>query len=103
MPVHPRAGQPALGSDLVDLGRLVTAYYTDRPDPAESGQRVPFGTSGHRGSSLRHSFNEPHVLAVAHAVGEYPKGQSTTGPLFLGLHTHALSRPAGRSVLDVIP
>ncbi len=103
MPVHPRAGQPALGSDLVDLGRLVTAYYTDRPDPAESGQRVAFGTSGHRGSSLRHSFNEPHVLAVAQAVCEYRKGQGTTGPLFLGIDTHALSRPAGRSVLEVMP
>jgi len=103
MSVHPRAGQPAQASDLVDLGRLVTAYYTDRPDPAESGQRVAFGTSGHRGSSLRHSFNEAHVLAVAQAVCEYRKGQGTTGPLFLGIDTHALSRPAGRSVLEVMP
>ena len=103
MSVHPRAGQPAQASDLVDLGRLVTTYYTDRPDPAESGQRVAFGTSGHRGSSLRHSFNEAHVLAVAQAVCEYRKGQGTTGPLFLGIDTHALSRPAGRSVLEVMP
>ena len=65
MPVPPRAGQPAQASDLVDVGRLVTAYYTERPDPAESGHRVAFGTSGHRGSSLRRSFNEEHVLAVA--------------------------------------
>ena len=103
MSVHPRAGQPAQASDLVDLGRLVTAYYTDRPDPAESGQRVAFGTSGHRGSSLRHSFNEAHVLAVAQAVCDYRKGQGTTGPLFLGIDTHALSWPAGRSVLEVMP
>ena len=103
MSVHPRAGQPAQASDLVDLGRLVTTYYTDRPDPTESGQRVAFGTSGHRGSSLRHSFNEAHVLAVAQAVCEYRKGQGTTGPLFLGIDTHALSRPAGRSVLEVMP
>ena len=102
MSVHPRAGQPAQTSDLVDVGRLVTAYYTDRPDPGESGQRVAFGTSGHRGSSLRHSFNEAHVLAVAQAVCEYRKGQGTTGPLFLGIDTHALSRPAGRSVLEVM-
>jgi len=102
MSTHPRAGRPAQPSDLVDIGRLVTAYYTDRPDPSERSQRVAFGTSGHRGSSLRRSFNEAHVLAVAQAVCEYRKAQGTTGPLFLGLDTHALSLPAGRSCLEVL-
>jgi phosphoglucomutase len=102
MPTHPRAGQPARPSDLVDVGRLVTAYYTDRPDPGERGHRVAFGTSGHRGSSLRRSFNEAHVLAVAQAVAEYRRVQGTTGPLFLGIDTHALSLPAGRSALEVL-
>ena len=102
MSVHPRAGQPAQPSDLVDVGRLVTAYYTDRPDPSERSQRVAFGTSGHRGSSLRRSFNEAHVLAVAQAVCEYRRTQGTTGPLFLGLDTHALSLPAGRSCVEVL-
>jgi len=99
---HPRAGKPAGPSDLVDLARLVTEYYTARPDPAEPGQRVAFGTSGHRGSSLRRSFNEAHVLAVAQAVYEYRRGQGTTGPLFLGIDTHALSLPAARSALEVL-
>jgi phosphoglucomutase len=102
MSTHPRAGRPAQPRDLVDIGRLVTAYYTDRPDPSERSQRVAFGTSGHRGSSLRRSFNEAHVLAVAQAVCEYRKAQGTTGPLFLGLDTHALSLPAGRSCLEVL-
>src|SRR5712691_7121057 len=102
MSTHPRAGRPAQPSDLVDIGRLVTAYYTDRPDPSERSQRVAFGTSGHRGSSLRRSFNEAHVLAVAQAVCEYRKAQGTRGPLFLGLDTHALSLPAGRSCLEVL-
>jgi phosphoglucomutase len=100
--IHARAGLPAQPSDLVDLTRLVTAYYTERPDPAERGERVSFGTSGHRGSSLRRSFNEAHVLAVAQAVCEYRRTQGTNGPLFLGLDTHALSLPAGRSALEVL-
>jgi len=102
MSTHPHAGQPARPSDLVDLGRLVTSYYSERPDPSERSQRVAFGTSGHRGSSLRRSFNEAHVLAVAQAVCEYRKAQGTTGPLFLGIDTHALSLPAGRSALEVL-
>ena len=88
---------------LVNVSRLVTAYYAEHPDASVAAERVAFGTSGHRGSSLRHSFNEAHVLAVAQAVCEYRKGQGTTGPLFLGIDTHALSRPAGRSVLEVMP
>jgi phosphoglucomutase len=100
--IHARAGLPAQPSDLVDLTRLVTAYYTERPDPSERGERVSFGTSGHRGSSLRRSFNEAHVLAVAQAVCEYRRAQGTSGPLFLGLDTHALSLPAGRSALEVL-
>jgi phosphoglucomutase len=100
--IHARAGLPAQPSDLVDLTRLVTAYYTERPDPSERGERVSFGTSGHRGSSLRRSFNEAHVLAVAQAVCEYRRTQGTNGPLFLGLDTHALSLPAGRSALEVL-
>src|SRR5712691_798378 len=102
MSTHPRAGRPAQPSDLIDIGRLVTAYYTERPDPSQRSQHVAFGTSGHRGSSLRRSFNEAHVLAVAQAVCEYRKAQGTTGPLFLGLDTHALSLPAGRSCLEVL-
>jgi len=100
--IHPRAGQPAQPSDLVDLSRLVTAYYTERPDPSEPGQRVSFGTSGHRGSSLRRSFNEAHVLAVVQAVCDYRRAQGTDGPLFLGIDTHALSLPAARSALEVL-
>jgi phosphoglucomutase len=100
--IHARAGLPAQPSDLVDLTRLVTAYYTERPDPSEPGERVSFGTSGHRGSSLRRSFNEAHLLAVAQAVCEYRRAQGTNGPLFLGLDTHALSLPAGRSALEVL-
>ena len=103
MRIDPRAGQPPTSAMLVNVPRLMTAYYTRQPDPAVAAERVAFGTSGHRGSSLRHSFNEPHVLAVAQAVCEYRKGQGTTGPLFLGIDTHALSRPAGRSVLEVMP
>jgi phosphoglucomutase len=99
---HPRAGLPAQLSDLVDIARLVTAYYSERPDPREGPERVAFGTSGHRGSSLRRSFNEAHVQAVTQAVCEYRRGQGTKGPLFLGLDTHALSLPAGRSALEVL-
>src|SRR5207237_10669884 len=98
---HPLAGKPAPREMLVDVDRLLRAYL-DKPDPSDSQQRVSFGTSGHRGSSLRFSFNEAHILAVTQAVCEYRKAQGTTGPLFLGADTHALSKPAQRTALDVL-
>ncbi|REE95300.1 phosphoglucomutase (alpha-D-glucose-1,6-bisphosphate-dependent) [Thermomonospora umbrina] len=99
--VHERAGRPARPSDLVDVARLVTAYYTRHPDPGEPGQRVAFGTSGHRGSALSASFNEDHILATSQAICEYRAAQGVDGPLFLGADTHALSEPATASALEV--
>jgi phosphoglucomutase len=99
---HARAGQPAKPEDLVDVPRLIAAYYTEHPDPAERGHRVAFGTSGHRGSSLRNSFNEAHILAITQAICEYRREQATSGPVFLGLDTHGLSEPAGRTALEVL-
>jgi phosphoglucomutase len=102
MPLHPLAGKPAPLSSLVNVSRLVTAYYAEEPDVAEPSQRVAFGTSGHRGVSFKRSFNEPHILAVSQAVAEYRKAQGTTGPLFVGFDTHALSEPALVSTLEVL-
>ena len=99
--VHERAGQPARPSDLVDVARLVTAYYAGHPDPAQAGQRVAFGTSGHRGSALNTAFNEDHILATSQAICEYRANQGIDGPLFLGVDTHALSEPARVSALEV--
>ncbi|WP_346107984.1 phosphoglucomutase (alpha-D-glucose-1,6-bisphosphate-dependent) [Nonomuraea maheshkhaliensis] len=99
---HERAGQPAGPSDLVDVARLVTSYYALHPDPDEVGQRVAFGTSGHRGSSLNTAFNEDHILATSQAICEYRRAQGTDGPLFLGIDTHALSEPARVSALEVL-
>ncbi|WP_248964302.1 phosphoglucomutase (alpha-D-glucose-1,6-bisphosphate-dependent) [Sphaerisporangium perillae] len=99
--VHERAGQPAQASDLVDVPRLVTAYYALHPDPGRPGQRVSFGTSGHRGSSLATAFNEDHILATSQAICEYRARQGTDGPLFLGVDTHALSEPARVTALEV--
>ncbi|WP_219464604.1 phosphoglucomutase (alpha-D-glucose-1,6-bisphosphate-dependent) [Nonomuraea rhizosphaerae] len=98
---HERAGTPAQPGDLVDLARLVTAYYALHPDPGEVGQRVAFGTSGHRGSSLNTAFNEDHILATSQAICEYRRAEGTDGPLFLGIDTHALSEPARVSALEV--
>ncbi len=98
---HPRAGQLAEPGDLVDVPRLLAAYYTGRPDAAEASQRVAFGTSGHRGSSLRESFNEPHVLAITQAVCEHRAARGIGGPIFVGKDTHALSEPAFESALEV--
>src|SRR3954452_9750282 len=98
---HERAGKQAGPEDLVDVARLVTAYYALHPDPAEPGQRVAFGTSGHRGSSLVTSFNEAHIAATSQAICEYRAGQGTDGPLFLGADTHALSEPAKVTALEV--
>ncbi len=100
--VSPLAGKPAPRSLLVDVPQLVTAYYTGRPDAAEPAQRVAFGTSGHRGSSLDNSFNEAHVLAISQAICNYRQKQGIGGPLFIGFDTHALSAPAFASALEVL-
>lgn len=102
MAVDARAGKPADPAQLVNIPRLIASYYTIKPDPAESTQRVAFGTSGHRGSSFHGSFNENHILAIAQAICEYRKQQGTTGPLYLALDTHALSEPAFLSALEVL-
>ena len=99
---HPLAGQPAPASMLVNIPRLITAYYTEKPDANVREQRVTFGTSGHRGTSFTRSFNEVHVAAVAQAIYEYRQMESITGPLYLGMDTHALSEPAFASVLEVL-
>ncbi|MFI8460599.1 phosphoglucomutase (alpha-D-glucose-1,6-bisphosphate-dependent) [Kitasatospora sp. NPDC085464] len=99
---HARAGQPAQPGDLVDVARLVTAYYALHPDPQEPGQRVAFGTSGHRGSSLDAAFNEDHIAATTQAICEYRAEQGVAGPLFLGADTHALSEPAKVTALEVL-
>ncbi len=98
---HERAGRPAQPSDLVDVARLVTAYYALRPDPADPAQRVAFGTSGHRGSSLATAFNEDHISATSQAICDFRARQGTDGPLFLGADTHALSEPARVTALEV--
>ncbi|MEU9619504.1 phosphoglucomutase (alpha-D-glucose-1,6-bisphosphate-dependent) [Streptomyces sp. NPDC048155] len=98
---HERAGQPARPEDLTDVARLVTAYYTLHPDPAVPGQRVAFGTSGHRGSSTATAFNEDHIAATSQAISEYRARQGTDGPLFLGADTHALSEPARITAVEV--
>ncbi|MFF3005326.1 phosphoglucomutase (alpha-D-glucose-1,6-bisphosphate-dependent) [Kitasatospora sp. NPDC057940] len=99
---HARAGQPAQPDDLVDVARLVTAYYALNPDPQEVGQRVAFGTSGHRGSSLDAAFNEDHIAATTQAICEYRAQQGIAGPLFLGADTHALSEPAKVTAVEVL-
>jgi phosphoglucomutase len=98
----PRAGQVAETRDLVDVPRLVTAYFTEHPDAALPDQRVAFGTSGHRGSSLSCSFNEDHIATTTQAICEYRRQQGTDGPLFLGRDTHALSEPAWATALEVL-
>ena len=100
--ISPLAGKPAPASSLVDVPKLVTAYYTEVPDPSVPAQRVAFGTSGHRGSSFDASFNEWHVLAITQAICDYRAGRGITGPLFLGIDTHALSQPACASALEVL-
>ncbi|HWD08694.1 MAG TPA: phosphoglucomutase (alpha-D-glucose-1,6-bisphosphate-dependent) [Actinomycetota bacterium] len=100
--MDPRAGLPAQTSDLVDAAKLLAAYYDDRPDPAEPSQRVAFGTSGHRGSSLTRSFNEAHIVATTEAIRRYRAAQGVDGPLFIGKDTHALSGPALRTAVEVL-
>jgi len=98
----PRAGQPAAAEDLVDVAKLVTAYYAVHPDPGEAAQRVSFGTSGHRGSAFTATFNEDHILATTQAICEYRAAHGIGGPLYLGADTHALSEPAQVSALEVL-
>jgi phosphoglucomutase len=102
MAVDPLAGKPAPAEMLVNIPRLVSAYYTDKPDPDNPAEQVSFGTSGHRGSSLLRSFNEDHILAVCQAIAEYRLGQAITGPLYLGMDTHALSEPALTTAIEVL-
>lgn len=102
MIVSPLAGKLAETDILVDVPRLVTAYYTQTPDPSLPAQRVSFGTSGHRGSALNTAFNEWHVLAITQAICSYRKQKKIDGPLFLGMDTHALSVPAIATALEVL-
>ncbi len=99
--VHPEAGRLADPAGLVDVARLITAYYAEHPDPAEPSQRVAFGTSGHRGSALSLSFNDDHIAATSQAICEYRAAQGIDGPLFLAKDTHALSEPAAATAVEV--
>src|SRR5262245_25362529 len=101
MAISPLAGKPAPPDILVNVPRLVTAYYTRRPDPDDPEQRVAFGTSGHRGSAFKSAFNESHILAIAQAIVEHRTAANVTGPLYIGIDTHALSEPALASALEV--
>jgi phosphoglucomutase len=100
--ISPDAGKPVDLSRLLDVSSLITAYFARRPDPAIPAQRVSFGTSGHRGSAFSNSFNEAHILAITQAICLYRSAQGTTGPLFIGIDTHALSIPALASALEVL-
>lgn len=99
---HPRAGQAATAADLIDTEQVVTAYYSRTPDPDNPNEKVLFGTSGHRGSSLDTAFNEQHILAITQAIVDYRQGQGIGGPVFIGRDTHALSEPAMLSALEVL-
>src|SRR5208283_4654541 len=102
MKISPLAGKPADQSALVNVPRLITAYYTEVPDPTVPAQRVAFGTSGHRGSAFEKAFNERHILAISQAICLYRQKNKIDGPLFLGMDTHALSVPALASALEVL-
>ncbi|GAA1199004.1 phosphoglucomutase (alpha-D-glucose-1,6-bisphosphate-dependent) [Pseudonocardia alaniniphila] len=101
MSIDPRAGTPAQAGDLVDVDALLAAYHDRHPDPSDPGERVSFGTSGHRGSSLRTTFNDDHIAATSQAICEYRAAHGTTGPLFIGRDTHALSEPAWITAIEV--
>jgi len=101
MTISPLAGKPAPTDLLIDVPKLLAAYYTEFPDPDDPSQRVSFGTSGHRGSSHDHAFNETHILAISQAIVEYRNNQGTTGPLYIGKDTHALSEAALRTAVEV--
>ncbi|HXX18407.1 MAG TPA: hypothetical protein VEJ46_03310 [Candidatus Acidoferrum sp.] len=102
MNINPAAGKPASPSILVNVPRLITAYYSIQPDADNPRQRVIFGTSGHRGSAFEGAFNEWHILAVSQAIADYRKTQKIDGPLFLGIDTHGLSEPAFASAMEVL-
>ena len=102
MTLHPLAGQPAPREMLINVPRLVTAYYLNHPDPKNLTERVVFGTSGHRGSSFKKSFNEDHVLAITQAICDYRGTNGINGPLFLGMDTHALSEPSHMTAVEVL-
>src|ERR1700748_363170 len=102
MAISPLAGKPAPKQMLMDPARLERAYFESRPDPDDATQRVSFGTSGHRGSSLRGSFTDAHILAITQAICDYRQAHGVTGPLFMGEDTHALSAPAQRTALEVL-
>lgn len=102
MEIHPNAGKAADASVLIDVHKLISDYYAKIPDPEEASQRVQFGTSGHRGSSSSSSFNEGHILAITQAICEYRKDRKISGPLYLGIDTHALSMPAFESAMEVL-
>lgn len=99
---HERAGQPAQQSDLINVAQLTSQYYVLKPEVGNAEHAVKFGTSGHRGGAARHSFNEPHILAIAQAIAEERAKNGITGPCFVGKDTHALSEPAFISVLEVL-
>ena len=102
MGLHPQAGKLASPDQLTDLPRLITAYFTDQPDPTVRAQRVSFGTSGHRGTSLNGSFNEQHILAITQAICMFRQKEGITGPVFMGIDSHALSEPAQATALEVL-
>src|SRR6266704_3291123 len=102
MAISPLAGKPAPKELLVDVARLEREYFERRPDMSDPNQRVSFGTSGHRGSPLRGTFTEAHILAITQAICDYRRGQGTDGPLYMGKDTHALSGPAQRTALEVL-
>ncbi|MFP5212986.1 MAG: phosphoglucomutase (alpha-D-glucose-1,6-bisphosphate-dependent), partial [Acidobacteriota bacterium] len=102
MALHPLAGKPAPRSMLINVPRLITAYYTEHPDVLKSTQKVEFGTSGHRGSSVRRSFNEDHILAITQAICDYRSQNGIDGPLFIGMDTHALSEPSFVTAIEVL-
>ena len=102
MSVHPLAGQAAPYHVLINIPRLISAYYTHQPDVSDPAQRVAFGTSGHRGSSFSNSFNEGHILAISQAICELRQAQGVTGPLYIGMDTHALSEPALATAVEVL-
>src|ERR1700759_3584622 len=99
--IHPLAGKPVPSSMLANIPRLVTAYFAGRPDPKIASQRVAFGTSGHRGSALNDAFNEAHILAISQAICDHRRASGLTGPLLVGIDTHALAEPALASALEV--
>ena len=99
--IHPLAGKPVPASMLANISRLVTAYFAGKPDPKVAAQRVAFGTSGHRGSAFNDAFNEAHILAISQALCDHRCEKNLSGPLFIGIDTHALAEPALASALEV--